>query len=137
MKSPYKPKKRKRKSKFDPYIVEIAKYLAMGMTIQETAELIEYHFDDVVNRDALYVFMRSRGLQSMVTMGGTNSEYEAPCCGECDSCLTVTNTNKSEARVCLTAKRMISKSCHTSPIWCEKRGESVEISKPKKERSNQ
>ena len=116
-------RKRFRRSKFDPYITEIAKYAAMGMSVQEIADLISYHFDEFVDKEAVYAFMRSRGIQSRVTMGGTNLEFSAPKCDECSDCLTVLNTNKTEVRVCLPAKRMVSKSCYTSPMWCEKRGE--------------
>ena len=116
-------KKRHHKSKFDPYIIEIARYAAMGLTTQEIAELIEYHFDDIVSKDALYAFMRSRGIQSMVTMGGTNLEYEAPKCEKCKSCYTVLSfDSKSKIRICKKANRVIGWSVKTSPMWCEKRG---------------
>lgn len=123
MKSHYKPRKRHKKSKFDPYISEIAQYVIAGMSVREIAELIEYHFDDVVSESALYTFLRSRGIQSRVTMGGTNLEHEAPCCDDCGDCLMVINTNETETRLCLPSRRIVSKSCHTSPMWCRKRGE--------------
>lgn len=115
--------KRHRKSKFDPYITEITKYVLAGMSVQEIADLISYHFDEFVDKEAVYAFMRSRGIQSRVTMGGTNLEFSAPKCDECSDCLTVLNTNKTEVRVCLPAKRMVSKSCYTSPMWCQRRGD--------------
>jgi hypothetical protein len=118
----YKSKQKRRKpSKFDPYVVEIATYLSMGRTIQEVAELIEYHFDDAVSKDSLYMFIRSRGLKSKVTQGGTNLQYQAPCCQGCENCLKVINTNEVEVNVCLVAKRIVNRSCKTSPPWCMKR----------------
>jgi hypothetical protein len=108
-------------SKFDPYIEEIGKYVVRGCSVREIAELIEYHFNDAVAESALYTFMRSRGLQSTVTQGGTNLEYEAPCCQGCENCLRVLNTNETEVNVCLITKRIVNKSCKTSPDWCVKR----------------
>ena len=123
MPSRYGKKRRFYKSKFDPYIIEIARYAAMGLTTQEIAELIEYHFDDIVSKDALYAFMRSRGIQSMVTMGGTNLEYEAPKCEKCKSChMVLSFDSKSKIRICKKANRVIGWSVKTSPMWCEKRG---------------
>lgn len=113
--------KRHKKSKFDPYIAEIAKYVVTGMSVREIAELIEYHFDDVVSESALYTFMRSRGIQSRVTMGGTNLNYDAPRCAGCEDCLTVINTNESEVQLCFPSKRIVNRSCKTSPMWCYKR----------------
>lgn len=56
--------KRKRISKFEPYTDEIAKYVITGMCVREIAELIECHFDDVVDVNALYGFMRKKGMPS-------------------------------------------------------------------------
>lgn len=128
MKSLYKPKKRLRKSKFDPYIKEIAALLDTGLSVARVAEEIEYHFDDIVDSNALYTFIRSRDLRSKVTMGGTNLNYDAPCCEGCDDCLTVTNTNESEVLLCLPSKRIVNKSCKTSPIWCNKRKKAERVS---------
>lgn len=119
--SRYAKKRRFRRSKFDPYIIEITKYASMGMTVQEIADLISYHFDEPVSKDALYPFMRSRKIQSRVTMGGTNLEFEAPNCDECKNCIEVINTKGSNIRICLTAKKVVSRSCKTSPMWCYKR----------------
>lgn len=121
MKKHYRVKKHFKPSKFDPYIIEIAKYAAMGMSTREIAELIEYHFDDVVEESALYAFMRSRGVQSRVTMGGTNLEYNAPKCDECKDCMLVINTADKESRLCLLSRRLVATNCSTSPIWCKKR----------------
>lgn len=117
--------RRYKKSKFDPYINEITKYVIAGMTVREIAELVQYHFDDVVDESAVYSFMRSRGIQSRVTMGGANLKYNAPKCNECSNCLMVLNTNETEVRMCLPAKRMIRACCTTSPMWCEKRGDTI------------
>jgi hypothetical protein len=121
VKSKYKPTKRHKKSKFDPYIEEITKYVVTGATVKEIAELIEYLFDDIVDINALYCFMRSRGLQSRVSMGGTNKDFTAPYCRGCDDCIEITNTHHVKSLLCLAAKTMIPKTCTTSPIWCHKR----------------
>jgi len=117
--------KRFRKSKFDPYIAEITKYVIAGMTVREIAELLQPYFDEVVDESAVYAFMRSRGIQSRVTMGGTNLEYDAPRCSKCEQCWTVHNTTDREVLLCLPAKRLINRSCKTSPMWCIKRGENL------------
>ena len=51
-----------RKSKFEPYIEEIGKYVVTGMNLEEIAQLIDYHFDDAVEIDALRRFMKKKGL---------------------------------------------------------------------------
>ena len=116
-------KRRYKRSKFDPYILDIAKYALAGMTVREIAELLQPYFDEVVDESAVYAFMRSRGIQSRVTMGGTNLEYDAPRCSKCEQCWTVHNTTDREVLLCLPAKRLINRSCRTSPMWCIKRGE--------------
>lgn len=119
--------KRHRKSKFDPYITEIIKYVLAGMTVQEIADLISYHFEDVVDREAVYSFMRSRGIQSRVTQGGTNLNYKAPRCTDCDNCITVINTTGKDVLLCLAAKRIVNRTCATSPMWCQRRGDLGEV----------
>ena len=128
MKPKYQPKKRHKKSKFDPYIDEISKCVEAGMSVRKIAETIECHFEDIVSEDALYAFMRARGLQSRVTQGGTNINYDIPHCEGCSNCLTVINTNESEVFLCLPSRRIISRSCKTSPIWCEKRKKAERVS---------
>jgi len=113
--------RRHKKSKFDPYINEITKYVMAGMTVREIAELVQYHFDDVVDESAVYSFMRSRGLKSKVTQGGTNPNYDIPNCDECKDCIRVINTRETETRVCMSQKRIIPKACMTSPMFCPKR----------------
>ena len=110
-----------RKSKFEPYTTEIAKYVVTGMSVRENAELIGYHFDDVVNVNALYRFMRVKGIQSMVTRGGTNLDYKAPECAKCKECTSILNTHAKSVNFCTLSKRIVSKSCFTSPMWCVKR----------------
>jgi hypothetical protein len=112
---------RHRKSKFDPYITEIVQYVVTGMSVREIAELIEYHFDDAVNVNALYRYMRAKGIKSMVTQGGTNLEYDVPKCDGCTECQTILNTHENKLNLCMLSKRIVSKSCFTSPMWCEKR----------------
>ena len=119
-------KRRYKRSKFDPYILDIAEYALAGMTVREICELLQPSFEDIVDESAVYAFMRSRGIQSRVTMGGTNLEYKAPRCAECADCLTVINTSGNNVLLCLPAKRLINRSCHTSPIWCRKRGDILE-----------
>lgn len=114
-------RRRHKKSKFDPYIKEIAIYLSMGMSTRQIAELIEYHFDDIVSESALYVFIKSRGLKSKVTQGGNNPNYDIPNCDECKDCIRVINTRETEARLCMSQKRIIPKACRTSPMFCPKR----------------
>lgn len=109
------------KSKFDPYIVEIAKYLSMGMSTNEIADLISYHFDDIVSIDALYTFIRARGLKSKVTQSGRNANYDIPKCDDCKDCIKVINTNEREVRLCLSERKIVSRSCLTSPMFCPKR----------------
>ena len=113
--------RRKKRSKFDPYITEIAKYLSMGMSTNEIADLISYHFNDIVSTDALYVFIRSRGLKSKVTQSGRNLNYDIPRCDDCKDCIKVLNTRETEVRLCLPERKMISGSCVTSPMFCPKR----------------
>ena len=113
--------RRHKKSKFDPYIKEIAIYLSMGMSTRQIAELIEYHFDDIVSESALYAFIRSRGLKSKVTQGGNNPNYDIPLCEKCDDCETIINTANNEVLLCVPAKRLINRSCKTSPMYCPKR----------------
>jgi len=118
-------KRRYKRSKFDPYILDIAEYALAGMTVREICELLQPSFDDIVDESAVYAFMRSRGIQSRVTMGGTNLAYDAPRCSKCEQCWTVHNTTDREVLLCLPAKRLINRSCRTSPMWCIKRGENL------------
>ena len=118
--------RRSKRSKFDPYIKEIAALLDSGLSVGKVAEIIETKMDDVVNSNALYAFIKSRGLRSNVTQGGTNKDFSVPYCSSCKNCMTVKNTRENESRVCLKSKRMISKTFRTSPIWCELRQEERE-----------
>lgn len=113
--------RRNKRSKFDPYIKEIAALLDSGLSVGKVAEIIETKMDDVVNSNALYAFIKSRGLRSNVTQGGTNKNFSAPYCHSCKDCMKIQNTRGNESRVCLKSKRMISKTFRTSPIWCELR----------------
>lgn len=118
----FERRRRKKTSKFDPYINEISDYLDMGMTYQQVADAIEYRFEDVVNKDALVTFIYARGLKSRITMGGTNKNYTAPHCQGCDGCLEVVGLDGvKRVRVCTTTMRVIGWTTNTSPIWCEKR----------------
>jgi hypothetical protein len=114
---------RRKKSKFDPYLNEITEYAAAGMTVQGIAERIQKYFEDYVEESAVYAFMRSRGIQSRVTQGGTNLNYKAPRCTDCDNCITVINTTGKDVLLCLAAKRIVNRTCTTSPMWCQKRGD--------------
>lgn len=105
---------------FDPYMDEISEYAAMGMTVREIAERIEHYFDDVISDDSLHSFMRYRGIRSMVTQGGKGIN-KAPICDRCKNCIVVKNTSGKDIRVCLSIKKIVSKSCKTSPIECKKR----------------
>ena len=58
--------RRQKKSKFDPYINEITKYVMAGMTVREIAELVQYHFDDVVDESDIF----AQEEYNEVTMGG-------------------------------------------------------------------
>lgn len=114
-------KKRFRRSKFDPYITDIAKYLSMGLSTRQIAELIEHNFDDIVDDKAIYAFIRSRGLHSKVTQGGTNKHYDIPNCNECSDCIKIYNLRGNKSRLCMKKKQMIPKACRTSPIFCPER----------------
>ena len=120
-------KRRYKRSKFDPYILDIAKYALAGMTVREIAELLQPYFDEVVDESAVYAFMRSRGIQSRVTQGGTNLNYKAPRCTDCDNCITVINTTGKDVLLCLAAKRIVNRTCATSPMWCQRRGDLGEV----------
>ncbi len=51
-----------RKSKFEPYTEEIGKYVVTGLSVEEIAQLIGYHFEDAVDVDSLRRFMKKKGL---------------------------------------------------------------------------
>ena len=112
-------------SKFDPYIADIKTYLDCGYTIRQIAMSIEPQIDYIVDENALYCFIRSKGLRSKVSQGGTNQYFKAPCYRGCCDCLVFTNLNESDARICLTAKRAVPKSCTKSPMFCHKRERQV------------
>ncbi len=119
-------RRRKKRSKFDPYIEEIKSLLDTGMSVHNVAEIIETKMDDIVDDNALYTFIKARGLRSLVTQGGTNKDFTVPDCRSCEHCMMIQNTGDSDVMVCLKSKRMISKSCQTSPMWCELRQEERE-----------
>lgn len=121
-----KPRKRNKRSKFDPYITEIKALLDTGMPVSGVATEIEPKMDDVVNTDALYMFIKSRGLRSHVTQGGTNKDFNVPHCQKCNNCRNVQNTEDTEVRLCTKSWRMVSKTCQTSPMWCELRKAAIE-----------
>jgi hypothetical protein len=128
MKTIYRPKKRHKASKFDPYINEISECLSAGMSTEKIAETIEHYFADIVSEDALYAFIRSRGLKSRVTQGGTNLNYKAPMCKDCKCCYTIKSLNgKNDMRICSKSERVIGWTAQTSPIWCEKRREERQV----------
>lgn len=116
-----KYRRRTKRSKFDPYIKEIAALLDSGLSIRKVAEVIEPKMDDAVDDNALYRFIKARGLRSYVTQGGTNKEFDIPYCQGCNNCRSVQNTEDTKVRLCTKSWRMISKTCQTSPIWCELR----------------
>jgi hypothetical protein len=105
-------------SKFEPYRETIADLLDSGLKIREVADVIEPLMDDAVDENALYCYAKSKGLLS-------RGIVSVPKCEGCNDCLTVTNTNESEVLLCLPSKRIVNRSCRTSPVWCEKRMEAV------------
>ena len=117
MKPKYKPIKRHKKSKFDPYINEITEMVGMGLSTNKIACAIEKYFEDIVSNDALYVFIKHRGIESKVKKG-----LNAPKCEGCQGCYTVTSHDgKSNVRICKKSNRAIWGSVKTSPPWCEER----------------
>lgn len=114
-------KRKRRKSKFDPYLEEITEYIEAGMSIREIAEKLSPYFEDAVADGALYSFIESRGLHSKVTMGGRNKMYDIPLCSKCDECWEIQNTAYSTVQLCVPCKRLVNRSCKTSPMWCPKR----------------
>lgn len=116
-------KKRKKSSKFDPYINEISEYLASGMSVRSIAEHLDMYFDDIVSEDSLYSFIASRGLKTKYS-GGLGKYYEPPRCENCENCHEVINVNESTIRMCYYS-RLINNSCKTSPQWCPKRERQV------------
>lgn len=95
------------------------------MSVHCVAERIELKMDDIVDDNALYVFIKSRGLRSFVTQGGTNKDLSVPYCRSCEHCMIIKNTGDTDVMVCLKSKRMVSKSCQTSPMWCDLRKQKV------------
>lgn len=106
-------------SKFDPYINEISEYIAAGMPVRAICECLDEYFDDIVNEDALYNFIRSRGLKTKYS-GGLGKHYEPPRCDKCEGCHEVIGLNGKMVRVCYYTQ-LISWSVKTSPQWCYKR----------------
>jgi hypothetical protein len=115
--------KRKRQSKFDPYITEISDLLDTGLSVSKVADIITKYFKEPVDSNALYVFVKSRNLDIKVTQGGRNKRHQIPNCKKCKDCMFILNTCDKEVLVCTKEKRLISKSCKTSPMWCSKRKE--------------
>lgn len=113
--------RKNRRSKFDPYIDEIEKWLDMGLTIKQIAEELEINFDDVVDESALYSFVRSRNLKSKVFPGGKNREYQPPRCEDCEECYYIIGTNNQKMKTCRSEQRVVPKSVKTSPPWCKER----------------
>jgi hypothetical protein len=122
MNSLYTPKKRIKKSKFDPFKNEIEEYMLAGMSTPQIAVKIQKHFDETVDESALYGFTRSRGLRNRVTRGGTNLNYKAPRCENCEDCyMGIAMNGKYKIKICGKNHRVIGMSVNTSPMWCEKR----------------
>lgn len=119
MKSPYQPKKRHKKSKFDPYINEISEYLAAGMSVRAVAEQLDEYFNDAVDENALYTFISSRGLKTKYS-GGLGKHYEPPRCDKCEGCFEVIGLNDKPVRICY-GSRLIGNGVKTSPAWCHLR----------------
>ena len=115
----YYRQKHPTQSKIEPHQELITTLLDSGLKIREVADAIEPLMDDVVDENALYCYAKTKGLLS-------NGLSIIPRCEGCESCIMIINTNESEVRLCLTAKRVVSRSVRTSPVWCDKRkGEKV------------
>ena len=115
--------KRFKKSKFDPYIEEIKALVDSGCSARQIADAIENKMDDVVDENALYVFITSRELRTRRTREENVSLI--PRCEGCENCMTVLNTKDNDVWLCVEAKRIANKSCKTSPLWCPKRERKV------------
>lgn len=106
--------KRPKQSKFEPYREMISELIDSGLKIREIADEIEPLMDDIVDENALYCYIRSKDLLS-------KNGLSVPKCQGCDGCMMITNTNETEVLLCLPSKRIVNRSCQTSPQWCSKR----------------
>jgi len=111
-----------RKSKFEPYRETISTLFDSGLKIREVADALDSYMDDVVDINALYCYARSRGLLSNC------KPCAVPKCAGCDGCIQIINTHDKPVLLCMSAKRIVSRSCRTSPEWCEKRKKAERVS---------
>lgn len=116
---------RHRESRLDPYMDKIREMLDAGSTYGEIADEMSKYFDDwVLSSNTICTYAISRGLRSKVTQGARDGRIYIPHCDNCSSCKLVLNTAGSRSvRVCMVAMRAVSRSCLTSPMWCEERKE--------------
>ena len=110
---------RPRKSQYDPYLEDIKEMLESGLSYSQISEEMYDRFDIDVEPVTIGYFIKSRGLRSIVTRGKNDGRVFIPKCKECE-CLTEVQTTKKTGYwlMCKKMKRIISRTCQTSPMDC-------------------
>lgn len=112
--------KRPRRSMYDEYREEIAECISQGMYTKEIAERISRHFGYEVLVSSLYKYIKNNTDMKI-------NEINVPKCEQCDKCSLVKDfSGNNDYRLCESSRRIVSRTVHTSPSWCKKRGAVIE-----------
>lgn len=116
---------RKRRSKYDPYLEDIADMIAAGCTYAQIEEALWEKGLESANSGSIAYICHEKGIRSRVTKGARDGRY-IPCCDGCENCRDVRNTTGKSVWICTRLMRLVSKSVKTSPVECPKRREKLE-----------
>ena len=116
---------KRRRSRFDPYRSEIEHLLAAGCTTGQITDAMQVHFGETyITESSVYYYIRTNGLKTTVTKGARDGRVYIPQCRDCPKRCCVINTTGQRVWGCRVSDseiRAVSRSVHTSPMWCEKR----------------
>ena len=120
-------KKRTRRSRYDQYAQAIKHLIDAGATYEQVA----YELEDMgMNNPCIQSigeYCRKHGIRSRITCGARNGRIFIPRCEDCESMTLIKNTVDQDVRVCMRMKRIVQRSCTTSPMMCPRRGERSDI----------
>lgn len=109
-------------SMFDPYIDEIKEMLDAGCSYGQIADELSGKIDRDFSESAIFHFVRTNGLRSLVTQGCRENRLDIPCCDRCEECTKVWNTElTNKHRLCKLLMAIVSPNCNSSPMQCPKR----------------
>ena len=113
---------RPRRSMFDEYRDEIAECISQGMYTKDIADKLSEHFGYEITMSGLYYYIKHK-----MNLKINEMCEDIPRCNGCDKCGIIKDfSGRKTLLMCEMDSRIVSRTVHTSPSWCKKRGAVIE-----------